>query len=330
MPGTTRRTNLFAMAAMACSGALALVSSWTAQAEAQEWPQDDITIVVAYPAGGGTDSAIRSMTEILSRELGQNILVQNVGGAGGGVAATQVMSRDADGYTLLATNSTSITLAPLVERTAYTIDDFEHVAILGEFQNAVFANKDMPFDTLDELVELVKKEDRPMSYASQLAIDRLLMRYIAKERGIELLPLPVSGGSGAVQAVLAGDVDASFSGGSWAPLVNAGDAKALFAASHGRLKVAPDLVSMGDMGFSFGVTSHISLHAPAGTPEEALEKISAAFGQAVKGEQAQNVGKTRNMDMTFRGLEEAREVIKNERETYKAILESLDEEDTSE
>lgn len=330
MPGTTRRTNLFSMAAMACSGALALVSSWTAPAEAQEWPQDDITVVVAYPAGGGTDTAIRSMTEILSRELGQNILVQNVGGAGGGVAATQVMSRDADGYTLLATNSTSITLAPLVERTAYTIDDFEHVAILGEFQNAVFANKDMPFDTLDELVELVKKEDRPMSYASQLAIDRLLMRYIAKERGIELLPLPVSGGSGAVQAVLAGDVDASFSGGSWAPLVNAGEAKALFAASHDRLTVAPDLVSMGDMGFSFGVTSHISLHAPAGTPEEALEKISAAFGKAVQGEQAQNVGKTRNMDMTFRGLAEAREVIANERETYEAILESLDEEEASE
>ncbi|WEX08055.1 tripartite tricarboxylate transporter substrate binding protein [Chelativorans sp. AA-79] len=326
----TRRTNLIAMAAAAGAGVFALASSWTVPAEAQEWPQDDITIVVAYPAGGGTDSAIRAMTEILSRELGQNILVQNVGGAGGGVAATQVMSRDADGYTLLATNSTSITLAPLVERTAYDIDDFEHVAILGEFQNAVFANKDMPFGTLDELVDLVKNENRPMTYASQLAIDRLLMQYIAKERGIELLPLPVSGGNGAVQAVLSGDVDVSFSGGSWAPLVNAGDAKALFAASHGRLKVAPDLISMGDMGFPFGVTSHISLHAPAGTPEEVLEKISAAFEPAVAGEQAQNVGETRFMDMTFRGLAEAREVIRKERETYQAILDSLEQEETSE
>ncbi|MFC6486514.1 tripartite tricarboxylate transporter substrate binding protein [Nitratireductor sp. GCM10026969] len=326
----TRRTSLFAAAAMAGAGALALVSSWTAPAAAQEWPQDDITIVVAYPAGGGTDSAIRAMTEILSRELGQNILVQNVGGAGGGVAATQVMSRDPDGYTLLATNSTSITLAPLVERTAYDIDDFGHVAILGEFQNAVFANKDVPFGTLDELVERVKEENRPMTYASQLAIDRLLMQYIAKERGIELLPLPVSGGSGAVQAVLSGDVDVSFSGGSWAPLVNAGDAKALFAASHGRLKVAPDLISMGEMGFPFGVTSHISLHAPAGTPEEVLEKISAAFEPAVNGEQAQNVGETRFMDMTFRGLAEAREVIRKERETYQAILATLEQQEKSE
>lgn len=325
----TRKSPL-AMAAIIGASALALGSLSTEHANAQEWPQDDITIVVAYPAGGGTDSAIRAMTDVLSEELGQNILVQNVGGAGGGVAATQVMSREADGYTLLATNSTSITLAPLVERTTYEIDDFEHVAILGAFQNAVFTNKDAPYDTLDELVALVKEEERPMSYASQLAIDRLLMRYVAQEKGVELLPLPVDGGSGAVQAVLSGDVDVAFSGGSWAPLVNAGDAKALFAASHDRLKLAPDLVSMGEMGFPFGVTSHISLHAPAGTPEEVLEKISDAFEPAVNGERAQNVGETRFMDMTYRPLDEAREVMKQERETYQAILDNLEEDETTE
>jgi tripartite-type tricarboxylate transporter receptor subunit TctC len=304
----------------------ALVSLAAHQAHAQDWPQEDITIVVAYPAGGGTDAAIRAMVDILSEQFGQNVLVQNVGGAGGGVAASQVMRENPDGYTLLATNSTSITLAPLVEPTAYDLEDFETVAILGEFQNAVFANNDKPFNTLDEAIETVKAENRPLSFASQLAIDRLLMQYIARERGIELLPLPVSGGAGATQAVLAGDVDLSFSGGSWAPLVNAGDAKALFAASHGRLAVMPDLVSMEDLGFEFGVTSHISLHAPAGTPEEVLQAISSAFEPGVKGERAQNVGEARSMDMTFRGLEEAREVIANERATYEAMLESLGEE----
>jgi tripartite-type tricarboxylate transporter receptor subunit TctC len=246
-----------------------------------------------------------------------------VGGAGGGVAASQVMREDPDGYTVLATNSTSITLAPLVEPTAYKLDDFETVAILGAFQNAVFANNDKPFDTLDEAVETVRAENRPLSFASQLAIDRLLMKYIAQERGIELLPLPVSGGAGATQAVLAGDVDLSFSGGSWAPLVKAGDAKALFAASHERLAVMPDLVSMKDMGFEFGVTSHISLHAPAGTPEAVLQAISDAFEPAVNCERAQSVGETRSMDMTFRGLHEARKVIADERATYEAILENL-------
>jgi tripartite-type tricarboxylate transporter receptor subunit TctC len=317
----TRRVAVAMLAAAASLGASGLLP-----AQAQEWPTKSITVVVAYPAGGGTDSAIRAMTEILSQELGQTILVQNVGGAGGGVAASQVARADPDGYTLLATNSTSITLAPLIEETLYDIDSFEHVAMLGEFQNAMFAPIDTPYDTLDELVEHVKKENRPMTFASQLAIDRLLMQYMARERGFELLPLPVSGGSGAVQAVLSGDVDISFSGGSWAPIVRAGDAKALFAASYERLKVAPDLVSMKDLGFDYGVTAHISLHAPAGTPQEVVEKLSAAFKPAVEGERTQTVGETRSMDMTFQVHEQAKATMQKERETYKAMIESLGEE----
>jgi tripartite-type tricarboxylate transporter receptor subunit TctC len=315
-----RATTLLAAAGLALSAVSA------EPAAAQEWPTAPVTVVVAYPAGGGTDTAIRAMTDIVGKALGQPILVQNVGGAGGGVAATKVAQMDPDGYTLLATNSTSITLAPLVQKATYDMDSFEHVAILGEFQNAMFANVDKPFDTFDELVEHARSEGRPVSFASQLAIDRLLMQYLAKERGFDLLPVPVNGGNGAVQAVMAGDVDLSFSGGSWAPIVAAGDAKSLFAASYERLKLAPDLVSMKDLGFPFGVTSHISLHAPAGTPPEVLDKISAAFAPAVAGEIAQNVGEKRNMDMTFRGHQAAVAVLANERATYESILESIGQE----
>ncbi len=307
--------------AAAVIGAAALTLGVAApSAQAAEWPTGAVTVVVAYPAGGGTDTAIRAMTNILSKELGQPILVKNVGGAGGGVAAAQVKKAKPDGYTLLATNSTSITLAPLVQKMPYKMGDFETVAMLGEFQNAMFANKDKPFNTLDELVKIAKKENRPVTFASQLAIDRLLMQYIAKERGFKLRPLPVSGGNGAVQAVLAGDVDLSFSGGSWAPIVAAGDAKALFAASYNRLKLAPNLVSMKDLGFPFGVTAHISLHAPAGTPKDVIKKIAAAFKPAVAGKMAQNVGQKRNMDMTFQGPEAAEQTMKKERETYEKII----------
>ncbi|GAB5376818.1 MAG: hypothetical protein AcusKO_32800 [Acuticoccus sp.] len=317
--GLTRRTATLALA-LALGGAGAA----TALA-ADDWPSDAVTVVVAYPAGGGTDTAIRSMTDIVSEKLGQPVLVQNVGGAGGGVAATQVSRAKPDGYTLLATNSTSISLAPQVQQTLYDMDSFENVAILGEFQNAMFANNEKPFNNLDELIAHAKAEDRPVSFASQLAIDRLLMEYIAKERGVELRPLPVAGGSGAVQAVLAGDVDLSFSGGSWAPIVAAGDAKALFAASHERLKVAPDLVAMKDLGFPFGVSSHISLHVPAGTPPEVIAKIAAAFEPAVAGDLAQTVGEKRNMDMTFRGGADADAVMQDQHDTYAAIIESLGE-----
>jgi tripartite-type tricarboxylate transporter receptor subunit TctC len=304
---------------MLAAAALCLGVAGTA-AEAQQWPTKPITVIIAYPAGGGTDIAVRAGIDILTEKLGQPILVQNVAGAGGGVAAVKVAKEAPDGYTLLATNSTSITLQPLVQKMLYDMKDFEHVAILGEFQNGVFANKDKPFNTLDELIALAKKEGRPISYASQLAIDRLLMEYIAKVRGFELRPLPVQGGNGAVQAVLSGDVDMAFSGGSWAPIVAAGDAKALFAASHERLKQAPNLISMKDMGFPFGVTSYISLHAPAGTPKEIVDKIAAAFKPAIENERTQKVGVTRNMDMSFHDAPGARQVMENERKTYEKLL----------
>lgn len=318
--GLTRRT-----ATMALVLALGSAGATSTALAADDFPNDAVTVVVAYPAGGGTDTAIRAMTDIVSKALGQPVLVQNVGGAGGGVAATKVSRAKPDGYTLLATNSTSISLAPQVQETLYDMDLFENVAILGEFQNAMFANKDKPFNNLDELIDYAKKEGRPVSFASQLAIDRLLMEYIAKERGVELRPLPVAGGSGAVQAVLAGDVDLSFSGGSWAPIVAAGDAKALFAASHGRLKVAPDLVSMKDLGFPFGVSSHISLHVPAGTPPEIVAKLADAFEPAVAGDLAQTVGEKRNMDMTFQGPDGADATMQEQHDTYKAIIDSLGE-----
>jgi tripartite-type tricarboxylate transporter receptor subunit TctC len=305
---------------MLASAVLCLAGAGT-RAQAQDWPTKPITVIVAYPAGGGTDNAIRAMTDILTEKLGQPILVQNVGGAGGGVAAARVAKSKPDGYTLLATNSTSITLQPLVQKMLYDVKDFEHVAILGEFQNAVFANKDKPFNTLDELIALAKKEGRPISYASQLALDRLLMQYVAKVRGFELRPLPVQGGNGAVQAVLAGDVDMAFSGGSWAPIVAAGDAKVLFAASYERLKRAPKLVSMKDMGFPFGATSYISLHAPAGTPAAIVAKTAVAFKAAVESKRSQTVGETRNMDMTFRDVAGAKEIMENERKTYTKLLE---------
>lgn len=292
-------------------------------AVAADWPTKPVTIVVAYPAGGGTDIAVRAMMDVMSQKLGQPILVQNVAGAGGGVAATKLAKEKPDGYTVLATNSTSITLAPLVQKAAYDVNSFTHVAMIGEFQNAFFTSAKAPYSTLNELIEFAKKENRSIKAASQLALDRLVMQYIAKERGIQYTPVPVDGGSGSVQAVLSGAVDLSFSGGSWAPMVQAGDAKALFAASYERLKLAPNLPAMKDLGFPFGMTAHISVHAPAGTPKDVVDKLGEAMGAAVNGERVQGIGEKRFMDMTFQGPDAAAATMKKEHETYAALVKSV-------
>lgn len=304
--------------------ALALAAGIAPTAMAGSFPADKpVTIIVAYAPGGGTDSAVRALTEEMSKQLGQTVLVQNVSGAGGGVAAIRLAKEKADGYTLLATNSTSITLEPLVKKTLYDMENFDMVAMIGEFQGAVFANKDKPFKTLDEMIAVAKSEKRAIKFASFLSLDRLVMQFIGKKRGVDVIPVPVKGGSGAVQAVLAGDVDVGYSGGSWAPIVAAGDAVALFATSYGALRVAPDLVSMKELGYPFGVTSFIPLLAPAGTPKDVIAKIAAALEPAVATKLAQQIGENRNMDMTFRNTADAVKLMQGERDAYKAIIDTI-------
>ena len=138
---------------------------------ADDYPSKPITIVVAYAAGGGTDLLVRTLVEPLQQALGQQILVQNTPGAGGGVAAVKVKGSAADGYTFIATTSSTFTLEPQVQKTAYQLDDFTHVGTLAQFQGAIFTRADKPFSTWPELVAHVKAEKRPIKYASFFMLD---------------------------------------------------------------------------------------------------------------------------------------------------------------
>jgi len=287
------------------------------------FPEKPVTIMVAYAPGGGTDVTVRALVDIMSKKLGQSVLVQNVSGAGGGVAAARLAKAKPDGYTVMATNSVSITLEPLVKKTLYDLDDFVTVAMIGEFQGAVFANKAKPFSSLDDLAAFAKQEKRAVKFASFLSVDRLVMKFVGKQKGFDVIPVPVKGGSGAVQAVLAGDVDVAWSGGSWAPIVAAGDAKALFATSYDPLRMAPDLISMKGLGFPFGTTAYVPLMAPKGTPPEVLKILADALKPAVESDLAQSVGKKRNIDLTFRDTKTANEIMAKERGAYLKIQESI-------
>jgi tripartite-type tricarboxylate transporter receptor subunit TctC len=289
-------------------------------AQAAEFPSKTITLVVGYAAGGGTDVLVRAVAEPLSRSLGQQVLVQNVPGAGGGVAAVRVAREPADGHALLVTTSSTFSLEPQLQKTAYEDKDFTHVATIAQFQGAIFANANKPFSSLKELVAHAKAEKRAIKHASYFQLDKLLMGYIAKKEGVEVVPVPVKGGSGAVQAVLQGDVDTAYSGGSWAPQAESGAAKPLFATSYDRLALAPELVSMKDLGYDIGTTSYMTVSAPAGTPPEVVKKLAAAFAEAVKAPVVQQVGEKRFMEVRAWGPAETREIIDTEEKAFAEMI----------
>jgi tripartite-type tricarboxylate transporter receptor subunit TctC len=306
--------------ALASAAFIGATLSAGAATQAAEFPTKTVTLVVAYAAGGGTDILVRGLSEPLAQRLGQQVLVQNVPGAGGGVAAVRVAREPADGHTLLVTTSSTFSLEPQLQKTAYKDGDFAHVATIAQFQGAIFANADKPFSSLKELVAHVKAEKRAIKHASYFQLDKLLMGYIAKKEGVEVVPVPVKGGSGAVQAVLQGDVDTAYSGGSWAPQAESGAAKPLFATSYDRLALAPDLVSMKDLGYDIGTTSYMTVSAPAGTPKEVVEKLAAAFAEVTALPAVQQVGQKRYMEVRTWGPAETRKIIDTETKAFAEMI----------
>jgi len=139
-----------------------------------------------------------------------------------------------------------------------------------------------------------------------------------------MIPMPVKGGNGAVKAALAGDVDLAYSGGSWAPHVASGAAKAIFATSYDRLKLAPDLVSMKDLGYAMGSTSFLTLSMAKGTPPDVVAKISAAIEKASSDEKMRQAALTRNMDPTYRDSAATGKLIEAEEKAFAEMLKSRD------
>lgn len=312
MTSFTRRSVL-----IGASLALALTGS----AMAQDYPSGPITIVVGYAAGGGTDTALRAIAAPLSDVLGVRILVQNSGGAGGGVAAVKVSRAEPDGYTLLATTSSTFSLEPQVQTTAYKSEDFVHIATVSQFQGAVFAPASAPYNTYEELVAFAKDKGT-LKHANYFQLDKLLMGYIAEKEGFKVEFVPVRGGNGAVQAVLSQSVDTAYSGGSWAPLASSGDVKPIFATSLDRLALAPDVPSMKDIGYEIGTTSYITISAPAGTPDNVVTTISDALAKVMDNEAVKNMGQQRFIEAKHWGPEETKEILAFEEKSFKEMFEA--------
>jgi tripartite-type tricarboxylate transporter receptor subunit TctC len=186
----------------------------------------------------------------------------------------------------------------------------------------MFSKADKPYKTLPQLIELAKKENRPIKYASFFLVDKLVMDYVGKIENVQMIPVPVKGGNGAVQAALSGDVDLAYSGGSWAPHVESGAAQVLFATSYDRLKFAPDVVAMKDLGYPIGTTSYLTISAPKGTPKAVVDKLAGAIEKAMLEELVQKAASTRYMDATFYGPAQTTDILKTELDSFATMLKS--------
>ena len=269
---TTRRGLLaFAAAATALAGL-------TAAPEAQaEYPEKPVTLVVPYKAGGSTETMARIYSKALAKELGTKVIVKTRPGAGGAIGAAEVAAAAADGYTLLFAASTSLLWPPMTQKVEFDLDSFTYVGQITEYQQAIVAKADAPFDTLQELIDYAKTNS--LNYADQSAMSRAYINYIGGLEGVTWTGIPTKGGGEMVPFLLGGKIDFAWSGGIHNRYSK--DMKVLASMNSTRLLASPDTPSIAEL-YKIAMPSQAVIVVPKGTPAEVVAKIETAVEKATK------------------------------------------------
>ena len=256
-------------------------------ANAQAWPEKDITLRVPLGAGGSTDTAARVIAKFLGEELGRTVIVENRPGAGGVMATTALMRDAADGYTLQYSPSSLFT-SEIIKRPdiAYSVDNFDFVVSFGGSSPTLSVNEASGFKTLEELISDAKANNKRITYGHpgagstlQLAGQRLF-----QEAGINAQQVPFESGGAALTALLAGDINAYVGPETTIlPYVGAG-AVPLAVASAQRSPFLPDVPTMGEAGYDVELGSLSALHAPKGLPDNVKARLTDALASLEKNE----------------------------------------------
>jgi tripartite-type tricarboxylate transporter receptor subunit TctC len=277
---SVRRSML--LAALACAGALVSTAVL-----AQAYPNKPVTLIVPFAAGGPTDVVGRSIAASMAKTLGQSVVVENKLGAGGTIASNYVAKAAPDGYTILIHHNGMATAPALYRKLPFNpLTDFEYIGQVLDVPMTLLARKDLPPNTLPELVTYVKANAKTLNLANAGlgAVSHLCGMLFQRALGVELTTVPFSGTAPALNALLGGQVDLLCDQTTQTMShIKAGSVKLYAVTTRERIKVLPDTPTLAESGMKdFEVKVWHGLYAPKGTPPAALEKLNAALRASLK------------------------------------------------
>ena len=270
------------------TAALAVTLS-SAAAFAAGYPERTITMVVPFAAGGPTDTVARLVAESMSKDLGQQIVVENVGGAGGTLGAGRVAAAEPDGYTVLLHHIGMATSATLYRKLAYdTLNAFEYVGLVTDVPMTIVARKDLEPTDLKGLIDYMKanKDTVTVANAGIGAASHLCGMLLMSAIDTPLVTVPYKGTGPAMTDLLGGQVDIMCDQTTnTTKQIQGGTIKAYAVTSPARLDVLPDVPTAVEGGLAdFQVGIWHGVYAPKGTPSEAVERLSKSLQVALKDE----------------------------------------------
>lgn len=273
------------IATLTIAGALALPMSSQAQ---DNYPNRAITWIVPFAAGGPTDAMARNVANRVSQELGQTILVENVGGAGGTIGATKAAKSAPDGYTFLVGHIGYMAAAPaLYSSLPYDpVKDFKAVFRFPDTPLVLLVGASSPYQSVSDLVAYGKQHPGKLNFsnAGVGSTSHLVAAMFASQAGMEITPIAYKGAGPALNDLMGNQVDAMFDQTNTAlPQTKGGKVRALGLTSPDRMAQFPDVPTIGEKAIpKFEVATWFGLYAPKGTPDQVVQTLYQAWQKAVQ------------------------------------------------
>jgi tripartite-type tricarboxylate transporter receptor subunit TctC len=269
--------------------ALLLLAGWALivdAAQAQTYPTKPITLICPFPPGGATDTISRVIQDSMSKTLGQQVVIENIGGAGGMIAAAKAARAAPDGYTIMIHQVALAAGVSMYKNLSFdAVKDFVAIGLINNATSTLAARATMPPANITELIKWMKDpaNNTKIGHPGVGSFGHLATVLVAQEIGAKVTQIPYRGAGPALNDLLAGQVDLESQSAVVAgPLVKSGKIKAYAIIGRNRYAGLPDLPTMGEIGYKkLDIDFWHALFAPAGTPQPIIDKLNAALREAL-------------------------------------------------
>src|SRR5579862_223211 len=273
--------------ARAFAALIAAVSLFAAGgASAQTYPDHPVTMIVAFPPGGADDATARMIQDAMQKALGQPIVIENVGGAGGMIAAAKAAHSTPDGYTILQHQDALAAGMALYKNLTFDAEkDFVPIGLVNTVSNTIAGRPTLPPNNFKELLDWLKQpgQSAKIGHPGVGSFGHLAEVLAFQEMGVKVTQVPYRGAGPALVDLLAGQVDLGpISAVAAQPMVKSGKLKAYAIIGRTRFDGLPDLPTMGELGYKkLNIDFWHMLLAPAGTPRPIIDKLNTARSEGV-------------------------------------------------
>jgi len=261
--------------------------AFATQAPAQPYPAKPVRVVVPFPPGGPTDVVARGIAQKMTEGLGQTVVIENRGGAGGALGTELVAKSPADGYTLLmgTIGGLAVAMSLLPNRGYDTLRDFAPITQAVNVTNILVTHPSVPAKSVKDLLEIARARPGQLNYASSGngTVTHLAGELLKLMGKVNIVHVPYKGGAPALTALVSGETDMSYENSLIIlPQIKAGKVKALAVTGAKRSPLLPALPTIGETLPGYSASGWYGLVAPAATPKDALARLNAAAVRALR------------------------------------------------